>query len=441
MKYQSTMGTSESRLPEGTSVVVIGGGIVGVCTAFYLARQGIDVVLCEKGDIACEQSSRNWGWIISVGRDRREIPLTLLSSQCWQELSETVGPDLGYRQTGVARLYDTEAPIAAATAWCDYARPLGADGRMLSGAEIARLFPGASRPFRGAIYSPTDAVAEPQTAVPAIARHAASLGARMVSRCAVRALDVKAGRTVGVFTEKGYIRTDAVVLAGGAWSRHFCETLGIRLSQLIVQASVMRTAPFDAGLETAGVVGNFSFRKRRDGGYTIGDPFNTLVPVIPASFRLAGDFLPQLRMSWRRLRPSLGRFAQEWRYDRLRSPDGVSAYEKMRINDPGPRESFLRAARRHLIERFPAFAEVPIAESWAGILDVTPDAIPVISAAAEISGFYVGTGFSGHGFTLGPGAGHVLASLAAGHKPAVDLTPFRLSRFVDGSPLAPQVGF
>ena len=69
------MGTSEPRLPESTSVVVIGGGIVGVCTAFYLARQGIDVVLCEKGDIACEQSSRNWGWIITVGRDRREIPL------------------------------------------------------------------------------------------------------------------------------------------------------------------------------------------------------------------------------------------------------------------------------------------------------------------------------------------------------------------------------
>lgn len=441
MDHHDTIGISETRVPESTSVVVIGGGIVGVCTAFYLARQGIDVVLCEKGEIACEQSSRNWGWIISVGRDRREIPLTMQSLRCWRELSDIVGPEVGYRQTGIARLYDTEAPISAASEWCDYARPLGADGRMLSSAQIDQLFPGASRPFRGAIYSLADAVAEPQTAVPAIARHAQGLGARIFSHCAVRALDVEAGRVAGVFTEKGYIRADAVVLAGGAWSRHFCEGLGIRLSQLIVQASVMRTAPFDAGFETAGVVGNFSLRKRRDGGYTIGDPFNTLVPVIPASLRLAGDFLPQLRMSWRRLKPTFGRFAQEWSYDRLRSPHGVSAYEKMRVNDPKPRESFLRATRCHLIERFPAFADVPIAESWAGILDVTADAIPVISPAPEISGFYVGTGFSGHGFTLGPGAGHVLASLASGETPAVDLAPFRLSRFIDGSSLAPQVGF
>ena len=87
------------------------------------------------------------------------------------------------------------------------------------------------------------------------------------------------------------------------------------------------------------------------------------------------------------------------------------------------------------------FASVPVVQSWAGLLDVTADAVPVLSAVHTLPGFYIGTGFSGHGFTLGPAAGHVLADLATGSTPSIDLSPFRVARFSDGSRPKPQVGF
>ena len=90
---------------------------------------------------------------------------------------------------------------------------------------------------------------------------------------------------------------------------------------------------------------------------------------------------------------------------------------------------------------FPFFDKAEIAQSWAGMIDVTPDAIPVIGPVDEIPGFYIGTGFSGHGFGIGPGAGQLLADLVTGHTPVVDPHDFRLSRFADGSKIAQMKGF
>jgi glycine/D-amino acid oxidase-like deaminating enzyme len=432
---------SDATLPERTAVVVVGGGIVGASTALFLALKGVPVVLCEKGHIAGEQSSRNWGWIINCGRDDREIPISLLSGRLWREMSGLVEAEIGYRAIGIARLYDSDAPIARARAWCERARPMGSDARVLNSAEIDSLFPGASRPFKGALYSPTDAVAEPQKATSAIVNAAHRLGAKIMMNCAVRALDFEGGKVSGVITEHGRIHCDTVVLAAGAWSRLFCDALGIKLAQLTVQASVMRTSPVAGAPFPAGVTDGFSFRRRLDGGYTIGDPFHTIAPITPASFRLLPDFTGMLKMSWRRLTPSFSRFGAELRAAKRRSGSDPSAYEEVRANDPAPSSRHLDEAYTRLVERFPTFRSAQILQQWAGLLDVTADAVPVISAIDTVPGLLIGTGFSGHGFTLGPGAGHVLADLATGKPPAVDITPFRASRFWDGSRPKPVVGF
>src|ERR1700742_3367042 len=117
--------------PASTQVVVIGGGIVGVCTALYLARKGIPVVLCEKGVVGGEQSSRNWGWCRKMGRDVAEIPLAIESLRLWERLAERTGVDVGFRKNGILYLCENENHVARRQKWLEGARPFGIDTRLV----------------------------------------------------------------------------------------------------------------------------------------------------------------------------------------------------------------------------------------------------------------------------------------------------------------------
>src|ERR1700693_609142 len=100
---------SDLRLPERADVVIIGGGIIGTCTALFLAEKGHAVVLCEKGRIGAEQSSRNWGWCRTMGRDAREIPLAIESLRLWRDMNLRTGHETGFRQAGIVYLCETES--------------------------------------------------------------------------------------------------------------------------------------------------------------------------------------------------------------------------------------------------------------------------------------------------------------------------------------------
>ena len=127
------------------------------------------------------------------------------------------------------------------------------------------------------------------------------------------------------------------------------------------------------------------------------------------------------------------RFVEEWRTPRRWRLDAASPFEKVRVLDPAPSDATLDKAAANIAAVFPAFKGVPIAERWAGLIDVTPDAVPVIAPVAALPGFFVATGFSGHGFGIGPGAGRLMADLVAGDTPLVDPAPFRFERFADRS--------
>src|ERR1700709_310355 len=177
---------SDSALPAHASVVVIGGGIIGVSTALFLAQKGHSVVVCEKGRIGGEQSSRNWGWCRTLGRDPREIPLNIESLRFWRDMNRLTGAETGFRQAGIVYLFDTEAQMAAQEEWAKQAREYQIDVRSLRGAELAELAPGAARPFAGGMYTPADGRAEPSQAAPAIAEAARKLGAGIFTDCAGR---------------------------------------------------------------------------------------------------------------------------------------------------------------------------------------------------------------------------------------------------------------
>src|ERR1700674_5756480 len=124
---------SDTELPATAGTVVIGGGIIGVCTAFFLARRGVPVVLCEKGEIAAEQSSRNWGWCRKMGRDPRELPLAIEALRLWAEMNHMVGAETGFRRSGIVYLCRTKHELAKREAWLEQVgQPMQLDSRMLT---------------------------------------------------------------------------------------------------------------------------------------------------------------------------------------------------------------------------------------------------------------------------------------------------------------------
>jgi glycine/D-amino acid oxidase-like deaminating enzyme len=426
--------------PRETGVVVIGGGIIGASTALFLSMRGIPVTLFEKGRLAGEQSSRNWGWVRKMGRDPRELPLMLESERIWKELAGITGADLGYRTSGIAYLCTNPREAAAREAWLELARPFGLDTRMLGRAGMASLFPGIADDRMTALHTPSDGRAEPGLAVPAIIAAARAHGANVIVHCAVRSIERSAGRVTSVVTERGEVRCDAVVLAGGAWSSLFCGNAGIRLPQLKVQTSVARTAPIPNGPECAALGPDFAFRRRADGGYTVTRGLAVTAEIVPDSVRFLRDFLPLLALEYRSVRLSLGRRTlAEALHKRRWQPDAITPFEVMRVLDPHPPERADQMLSHSMTKAFPVFRGVPVVQHWAGLIDAMPDTVPVISPV-HYPNFFVGTGFSGHGFGIGPGAGRLLADLVTGDRPVVDPAPFRFDRFTDGSRPRPQFG-
>ena len=425
---------TDDNVPAGADVVVIGGGIIGASAALTLAERGISVALCEKGRIAGEQSSRNWGWCRKMARDPRELPLIIESLRLWEGMNARVAGETGFRTCGIMYLADSEAELAQFGAWLDHAREYQLDTRLIDGAEAARLLPGSAKPWAGALYTASDGKAEPQKAVPVIVAAARRSGAVVVEGCAARGIETAAGRVAAVVTERGRIACQSVILAGGAWSRLFCGNLGIDLPQLKVLGSVMRTERFDGGPEISASGDLFGYRKRLDGGYTVATLGVRTIDLVPDSVRLLPQYLPSIRLHWKKLRFRAGRpFVEEWRRPRSWALDEASPFEAVRVLDPAADSYVLERARASMAAAFPAFRDVRVADSWGGMIDVMPDAIPVISAVERLPGFFIATGFSGHGFGIGPAAGRLAADLASGAPPLVDPAPFRLSRFTDGS--------
>ena len=420
---------SSAPLPAQADVVVIGGGIVGVSAAFYLARKGVSVALCEKGRIGGEQSSRNWGWCRTMGRDEAEIPLAIESLRLWERMNQEVGAETGFRKSGIVYLCEGQNDIDQYEAWLGRARQFQVASRLLNADEVDKLLPDSTRRWPGALFTPTDGRAEPELAAPAIAEAARRAGATILALCAARGLETAAGRVSVVATEKGPILCDAVVLAGGAWSRLFCGNIDVDFPQLKILGSVMRTAPLEGAPDYAVGASNFAFRKRLDGGYSIAQRGANQTTITPDSFRLFFDFLPSLAGEWRNLRLGIGRrFIEEWNIPRRWSLDTPSPFESVRVLDPEPSKPILAQGQVNLARSFPVFKNATIAQSWAGLIDVTPDAVPVISPIEALPGFYLASGFSGHGFGIGPGAGRLIADMVSGDNPIVDPMPFRFER-------------
>ena len=420
---------TQDQLPDSTRVVIIGGGIVGVTAALALAERNIPVVLLEKGHIAGEQSSRNLGWIRKTNRHLDDVPLAQAADKLWAAMPDRVGRDVGYKQAGIMFLARTPAQLAMHKSWLKSVESLSLDSRMVSPQEIDELVPGGKGSWLGGVYTPSDGNAEPSIAAPAIANAAIKKGAVIVQQCAVRSLSTEEGEIRGVVTEKGNIRCEQVLLAGGAWSRRFLGNLGISFPTLPLICSVLRTKPMEGPTSIAVGGPDFSFRKHQDGGYIITQRGKLDAPITLDHLLIGHKYLDQLRTQRSFLNVSMGSyFFKDLVLPRRWGANGRSPFEKVRTNDPDFNADLNQQALNNLRQAWPIFEKAEIAEAWAGIIDVTPDSNPIIDHIKSIPGLTVATGFSGHGFGTGPAAGQLAADLISGVAPIIDPSPYRFER-------------
>lgn len=425
-------------LPASADCVVIGGGIIGVMTAWALAKKGLRAVVLEKGRVAAEQSSRNWGWIRQQGRDPAEIPIMVEANAMWRQLSAEIGPELGLKQTGVLYLTDRPKGLAAYEDWMVHARAHGLDTRILTSAEVSEMAPSASKSWVAGLWTASDMRAEPWQAVPALARAAVAAGVTIVEHCAARVIDTAAGRVSGVMTEKGRIAAPSVVVAGGAWSSLFLRRHGVNIPQLSVRATAAATAPLPDVFGSPAVDETVAWRRRQDGGYTLAPGAFHDMFVGPDAFRAFRAFIPQLSAApfgTRYRIAALKGYPDAWGTARHWSGEDVTPFEKMRILNPEPNAAQVAKIARDFAARFPSVGEVRIKAAWAGMIDTMPDIVPVLDRAPTIEGLVIATGMCGHGFGIGPAFGRLAAALVTGDAPGHDISRFRLSRFTDGSKL------
>lgn len=424
------------QFPQIADVVVLGGGIAGVAAAYALAKRGASVALVEKGVIAGEQSSRNWGWCRQQNRDPRELPLAQLAVDMWGRLNEDIGDETGFRRTGLVYATSRASDLATWDRWGGIARQFGVDTRMLTASETAALLPGNRRSWLGGVHSPTDGRAEPELAVPALAKAAQACGATIVQNCAAREFETIGGRISGVVTERGPIRCSALLVAGGAWTGMFLRHHGLRFLQASVKSTSFYTAAAPAITEGGVSMEDVTLRRRLDGGYTVGLSGRGQLQLSPHGLLQAKAFWKTFMARRKGLSVALSRqFFDGPEAVRRWSADGVSPFERVRILDPAPDTRLIERGLAGLAAAYPALASIRPVASWGGMVDITPDAIPVISEVAAVPGLYISSGFSGHGFGVGPAAGRLAADLIRGDKPCVNPEPFRYERMIDGTNL------
>jgi glycine/D-amino acid oxidase-like deaminating enzyme len=421
--------------PGSADVVIIGAGIVGSAAAFYLARRGVSVVLLEKGRVANEQSSRNWGWVRQNGRNLKELQMGIFSRRLWEGLEAELGEPLGWAQEGNIDIAATPAEMEYFARWNAGAAAVGLETELLSEGDVRERVPGLTGPLAGGIYSPTDGQADPHRVAPAFARRAAGLGATVLEQVAVESVLVEGGRVTGVRTDGGDIAAGVVVVASGAWSTRLLWKLGLRLPQRPIRNTVLATTPAAPLTRTVVWAEGCAIRQDDTGRFILagGGPSDTDVglDLVRFSRQFAGKLFDARRRGELKLRygretvrdlgtgvPRTAGYAHPWKFVRNREPKA----------NLGTAWRTFRTFR----SLFPGVGPVGIERVWAGYIDYTPDAVPVVERLTQPEGLVIATGFSGHGFALGPGGGWLAAELAAGEAPSIDLAPFRLSRFAEG---------
>ncbi|WP_188726396.1 NAD(P)/FAD-dependent oxidoreductase [Pseudoclavibacter endophyticus] len=414
-----------AELPRRVDVVVVGGGLTGLFTALRLRETGRRVVVLEACRAGWAQSSRSLGLIREQGREAIEAAAMRRANRSWQTLAGALGPDLGWIRGGHVSVARDDAAMQRVRDWGEVAREHDVRFEVLTREALRERMPWLSVDVVGAGYTPDDGHVDPSRATASLLMLCRRAGVEVFEGAEVQGIDVAAGRVTGVSLPGAEIRASDIVVAAGAWSSRLLRTCGVHLPIHVGRGTVGLTVPAPP-ITRASVwdVGGVGFRQSADGRIVFGLGGYVDVDVHWEDVAEAWKLLPTLVKSRGQMSVRIGR-------ELVRDVGGLLArrelpslpFETPRVNGRQVTEG-----SRRLAELVPELEGVDCNLSWGGVIDATPDFLPIVGGAS-IDGLALIVGTSGHGLGLAPALGDGVARLIdTGSSPAY-LDAFASSRF------------
>lgn len=412
-------------------VVIVGAGIVGCSTAWFLAKKGLRVCVCDAGEPGHEQSSRAWGFVRQQGRHPAELPLAQAALDLWRELTDTYGPSAtDYVQGGVLMPAETEQDEAMIGRACETALAQGLPSRLLSARELSRMVPELKGQWRAALFTEGDGHADPALGTATVQRAARDAGVIFKPNTTVTGFICEKGQVRGIRVGTEHIAADIVVVAAGIGSRRLLQLLDYTAPIQVIRSSVARTnagTPFTKIAMWAPCV---AYRPCPDGSFVLGNGYRGAGTDYDITLNSLNDlkyFLPAFRKNARHIKLTLGRDLYRSVADLM---NGERRFEP--FSEPAVNETKVAFNLSQLKTLFPMLDQLCIEKSWAGRLDITPDLIPVIDRLERFPNVFAACGFSGHGFAIGPPIGREISRWIVDDAPSIDLSSFKHTRFANG---------
>lgn len=382
--------TADRALPTAADVVVVGGGVVGLSAAFHLAQAGVErVVLLERDTFGGGSTCRAAGGVRANFSDPLNVALGLRSLETFERFAADFDQEIDLHQPGYLFLLDNEQDRVRFEADAELHRSMGITSELVDPAEAGRLSPLISTDdLVAALYTPRDGHCTPESVVQGYTRAARRAGATLVAGCAVTGISTDGDRVTTVHTDRGDVATPQVVCAAGAWSRHLGAMVGVDLPVTPLRRQIAVSGPVP-GLDretpfTIDFTSCFYFHREGQG-------------------LLLG--LPERQGSWS--------------FDLTRPAEWLEDLAEV------------------MAHRLPTLADIGLTRGWAGLYEMTPDRNALVGRSPSVPGFLYATGFSGHGFLMGPAVGEVVRDLCLDRTPFVDVSGLSADRF-HGSDVRPE---
>jgi sarcosine oxidase subunit beta len=374
--------SSATQLPDSATAVIIGGGVIGLSCAYRLAKAGVsEVVLLERDSLGSGSTSRAAGGVRAQFSNRTNIELGARSLDVYRHFTELFNQEVDFCEVGYLFLLTTPESVQGFEASVALQNELGVPSRMISASEAKRLSPLINTTdLLAASFCPTEGHCAPDSVVLGFAAAARREGATLISQTEVLDIETESGGIEAVVTSRGRVRTNTVICAAGAWSSQVGGWVEVDLPVVPVRRQILVTEP---------------------------------LPEIKQDMPLTVDLETTLYFHRSGQQMVIG----------MSDPDETPGY-KLDTSD-----EWLPRLGDALAHRVPKLTSVGIVTRWAGLYEVTPDHNALIGEAEHVNRFIYATGFSGHGFLMGPAIGEVVRDLYFNKEPFTDVSGFSASRF------------